>query len=147
MKKSIDKKTAKTPVEIIKAILPFIIMFAVIFAFHYTDFVFFKYYPPVVNFGFFIVFFSSIFQEKTVIQKIALAQDPNAGEAVMRYTRNLTYLWSAFMFVNFLISLCTVFMSKEVWAIYNGFISYILVGTFFVIEYIVRINFMRKYDC
>ena len=131
--------------KIFKASAPFIGMVLVIIGFHFTDFVLLKYYPPIVNFGFFIVFFSSLFQEKTVIQKIALASDPNINEHVMNYTRNLTILWSAFMFINFLISLATVFMSKEIWTVYNGFISYFLVGTFFVIEYIVRINFKRKH--
>lgn len=87
---------------------------------------------------FFAVFFSSLFQEKTVIQKIALAAEPDADENVMRYTRNLTYVWAGFTFLNFLISLATVFASEKIWALYNGFISYFLVGTFFIIEYIVR---------
>ena len=131
--------------KIFRAIAPFLGMIIVIFAFHYTNLIFFKYYPPVVNFCFFIIFFSSIFQEKTIIQQIALSVEPDANEHVMRYTRILTYIWSAFMFLNFLISLATVFMSKEIWTIYNGIISYILVGMFFVIEYIVRINFKRKH--
>lgn len=33
--------------------------------------------------------------------------------------------------MNFLISLATVFASEKIWALYNGFISYFLVGTFF----------------
>lgn len=56
----------------------------------------------------------------------------------MRYTRNLTYVWAGFTFLNFLISFATVFASEKIWALYNGFISYFLVGTFFIIEYIVR---------
>ena len=107
--------------KMIKALAPFIGMFAVIALFHFTDFVLLKYYPPIVNFGFFAVFFSSLFQEN-----------------VMRYTRNLTYVWAGFTFLNFLISLATVFASEKIWALYNGFISYFLVGTFFIIEYIVR---------
>ena len=113
--------------KMIKALAPFIGMFAVIALFHFTDFVLLKYYPPIANFGFFAVFFSSLFQEKTVIQKIDLAAEPDADENVMRYTRNLTYVWIA-----------TVFASEKIWALYNGFISYFLVGTFFIIEYIVR---------
>ena len=131
--------------SLIKAILPFIGMFAVIFVFHFTKFSVLKLYPPFVNFCFFIVFFLSIFQEKTIIQKIALASEPDANSNVMRYTRNLTYIWSAFMFINFIISVFTVFMNEKIWALYNGFISYMLVGTFFIIEYIVRMNFKRKY--
>ena len=128
--------------KIIKALAPFIGMFAVIGIFHFTDF---KYYPPVMNFCLFMIFFSSLFQERTVIQKIALASDPNSNEAVMKYTKNLTYIWAVFTFLNFLVSVGTVFMSEKIWALYNGFISYLLVGIIFIIEYIVRINFMRKY--
>lgn len=132
--------------KIFKAFAPFIGMIAVIVAFHFTDLIFFKYYPVIVNFGFFFVFFSSIFSEKTVIQKIALSMEPDAGEHVMTYTRNLTYIWAGFTFLNFLVSLWTVFASKQIWMIYNGCISYILVGIFFVIEYIIRVNFMRKHE-
>lgn len=99
--------------KMIKALAPFIGMFAVIALFHFTDFVLLKYYPPIANFGFFAVFFSSLFQEKTVIQKIALAAEPDADENVMRYTRNLTYVWAGFTFLNFLISLATVFASEK----------------------------------
>lgn len=131
--------------KIIKALAPFIGMFAVIGIFHFTDFILLKYYPPVMNFCLFMIFFSSLFQERTVIQKIALASDPNSNEAVMKYTKNLTYIWAVFTFLNFLVSVGTVFMSEKIWALYNGFISYLLVGIIFIIEYIVRINFMRKY--
>ena len=131
--------------KITKALAPFIGMFAVIGIFHFTDFILLKYYPPVMNFCLFFIFFSSLFQERTVIQKIALASDPDSNEAVMKYTRNLTYIWAVFTFLNFLISVGTVFMSEKIWALYNGFISYLLVGIIFIIEYIVRINFMRKY--
>lgn len=131
--------------KIIKALAPFIGMFAVIGIFHFTDFILLKYYPPVMNFCLFFIFFSSLFQKRTVIQKIALASDPDSNEAVMKYTRNLTYIWAVFTFLNFLISVVTVFMSEKIWALYNGFISYLLVGIIFIIEYIVRINFMRKY--
>ena len=129
----------------IKALAPFIGMFVVIGLFHFTDFILLKYYPPVMNFCLFFIFFSSLFQKRTVIQKIALASDPDSNEAVMNYTRNLTYIWAVFTFLNFLVSVGTVFMSEKIWALYNGFISYLLVGIIFIIEYIVRINFMRKY--
>ncbi len=131
--------------RVVKVLAPFIGMFAVIGLFHFTDFMLLKYYPPVMNFCLFFIFFSSLFQEKTIIQKIALASDPDSNEAVMEYTRNLTYIWAVFTFLNFVVSAATVFMSEKIWALYNGFVSYILVGTIFIIEYIIRINFMRKH--
>ena len=131
--------------KITKALAPFISMFAVIGIFHFTDFILLKYYPPVMNFCLFMIFFTSLFQKRTVIQKIALSSDPDYNEAVMKYTRNLTFIWAVFTFLNFLVSVGTVFMSEKIWALYNGFISYILVGSIFIIEYIIRINFMRKH--
>jgi len=133
--------------NILKAVLPFGVTIFVILMFHFTNIVFFKYYPVIINFLFFAVFFTSIFQKETVIQKIARAMENDVKPAILNYTRKLTYLWSAFMFCNFVVSLLTVFMSEKIWIIYNGFVSYILVGMFFGIEYIVRINFKRKYDC
>ena len=70
---------------------------------------------------------------------MALLMEPDANEAVMSYTRKLTYVWAAFTFVNFLVSFWTVFLPEKIWAVYNGCISYILV------EYIVKINFKRKH--
>ncbi len=132
--------------NIIKSLLPFIGMLLIIIAFHFTDWIFFKFYPPIVNLGLFIIFFSSIFQKQTVIQKLALSMEPDAKPWVLDYTRKLTYIWSVFMFLNFLISAATIFMSKEIWALYNGIISYILVGLLFGVEYTIRMIFKRKYD-
>lgn len=129
----------------LRVLLPFIGMFIVIGCFHFTNITLFKFYPPVVNFCLFLIFFTSIFQEKTVIQKMVLLMEPDAGEAVMNYTRKLTYIWAIFTFLNFLVSFVTVFASEKIWAVYNGCISYVLVGLVFIIEYCVRIVFKRKY--
>lgn len=122
-------------------------MLLVILIFHYTNCIVAKYYPVIVNFVLFCIFFGSTFSEETVIQKMAKLMEPNIKPKALEYTRRLTYIWSIFMLANFFISLATVFMSEKVWAIYNGFLSYMLVGVFFIIEYMVRINFKKKYDC
>ena len=56
----------------------------------------------------------------------------------LNYTRNATKAWAIFMLVNTFISLITVFLSNEIWTIYNGFISYMLIGMMMLSEYIVR---------
>ena len=71
--------------------------------------------------------------------------EPDITDVTLKYTRNLTYIWAIFTFLNFLVSIYTVFLLKEIWILYNGFISYFLIGLIFIIEYIVRINFKRKY--
>lgn len=133
--------------NLIKALLPFIFTFIVILIFHKTNFILLKYYPATIDFLFFIVFFSSIFQKETVIQKIAKVMEPDIKPKALVYTRNLTYIWALFMFINFVIAFLTIFTSEKVWIFYNGFLSYFLVGIIFIVEYIIRINFKRKYDC
>ncbi|MBS5861108.1 hypothetical protein KID03_06715 [bacterium] len=129
------------------AFLPVIFTILIICLFHFTHWVVVKYYPVVVNFLIFLMFFTSLFQKETVIQKIARAMEPDIKPKALEYTRKLTYVWAVFTFLNWLVSVATVFMSEAVWALYNGFISYLLIGMFFAVEYIVRIRFKRKYDC
>lgn len=131
----------------IKAILPVLITVLVIVLFHYTQWLFVKFYPVVVNFSLFMMFFVTSFHKETVIQRFAKVIEPNIKPKALEYTRKLTYIWAGITFLNFLISLATVYMSEKVWALYNGCISYILIGLIFAIEYVVRINFKRKHDC
>ena len=56
---SVTSNLAPALSKLFKAVLPFITRFLVIFAFHFTKLIFFKYYPVIVNLGLFIVFFSS----------------------------------------------------------------------------------------
>ncbi len=130
----------------LKFLIPFLFTFLIIFLFYITKVFVFKLYPVVMNFTIFTVFFSSIFTKETIIQKFAKMLDGELSDFAKIYTRRLTYVWAGFLFVNFLISLATIFMPDKIWMIYNGCISYILVGTFFVIEYIIRIILRKKYD-
>ena len=131
----------------LKSIFPILFMLFIIIVFHCTKCELLKYYPVLVNFGFFLLFFSSSFMKETIIQRLAKLMEPDIKPKALEYTRKLTYAWAGFTFCNFLVSLYTVFLSEKIWAVYNGCISYLLVGGFFAIEYIVRRNFKRKYDC
>lgn len=119
--------------------------FFIIALFYFTGLRALKIYPVVVNFLFFIIFFSSLFADETVIQKFAKI---NEGwiltEKIKNYTKKLTYLWCIFLFFQLLISIITCFLDDKIWIIYNGFISYILLGSFFTIEYTIRIILKRK---
>lgn len=118
--------------------------FFIIGLFYVTGLNALKIYPVIVNFSFFLIFFISLFAQKTVIQKIAELQEGVLNNNVKIYTRNLTYLWCIFLFIQFLISILTLFLDDKIWMIYNGFVSYILLGSFFAIEYMVRIILKRK---
>ena len=131
----------------LRFLLPISFTLLVIFLFWYTRIFAFKFYPVIMDFLFFAMFFSSLFMKETVIQKIArMMEGEELNDFVKKYTRNLTYIWCVFLFANFLIALSTVFMDDKIWMLYNGCISYLAVGTFFIIEYIIRIIMKKKYE-
>lgn len=117
---------------------------AIILVFHFTRFGGLKLYPIVVNFAIFWLFFSSLFAKETILQKFAKLAEGELKEPVKIYTKNLTYIWCIFLFIQLMLSVITCFLSDRIWIVYNGFLSYFFLGCFFAIEYIFRIFFKRK---
>ncbi len=128
----------------LKFFLSICITLFVICIFHFTKIHAVKFYPVGANSFIFIVFFSSLFTKETIIQKFAKTIEGELNENTKKYTRNLTVIWCVFMFINLCLSIITVGMSEKIWAVYNGFISYIALGTLFVVEYIIRITLKKK---
>ena len=128
----------------IKHITPILITLCIVFLFYMKRFVFLKFYPPLCNCFLFLVFFISLFTKETVIQKFARACGDKLEKPAWNYTRKVTYIWCIFTFINLLISIWTIFLPDKIWILYNGCISYILVGLLFGIEYIIRINLRKR---
>jgi uncharacterized membrane protein len=100
-------------------------------------------YPVVVNFGLLAIFASSVIHPPTVIERIAKLRHELNADGV-RYTRNVTLAWCVFFLLNGSVALWTaLYASIEMWTLYNGFISYLLMGGLFVGEIMVRRRFMR----
>ena len=55
----------------IKVFLPIIFTILIITLFHFTHWIVVKYYPAVMNFCIFMMFFVSSFQKETMLNKIA----------------------------------------------------------------------------
>lgn len=130
----------------LKFIAPILFTFFVIGFFFYTKIEAVKFYPIVMNFIFFTIFLCSLMGKETVIQKIARLTDGKLEEPIRTYTKNLTYVWIIFLFVNFIISVYSLFLSDYFWMLYNGFVSYLLIGTVFIIEFIVRYFFKKRHN-
>lgn len=128
----------------LKPFLSILITLCVVLVFYIKRFIFLKFYPPLCNGFVFIVFFISLFTKETVIQKIAKACGDRLDKPAWIYTRNLTYIWCFFMFINFLISIWTIFQSDKIWILYNGCISYILIGALLGGEYVIRTIFRKR---
>jgi uncharacterized membrane protein len=97
------------------------------------------YYPALCNGVLLCVFAYSVVFPPTVVERIARLKDGPLSPAAQRYTRSVTIAWIAFFVVNGGIAVYTAQRtSLDTWALYNGFIAYLLIGAMFGGEWLVR---------
>ncbi|MCR4578929.1 MAG: AMP-binding protein [Treponema sp.] len=114
---------------------------------------FLKIYSVVINITLLFVFGSTLFMPPNIIFRFATLADKSIKgssyeQQVYKYCRNVTIVWCSFFILNGAAAFCTTFsasifgldeeQARTVWAIYNGGISYVLMGTLFVVEFIIR---------
>lgn len=73
-----------------------------------------------------------------LIEKFAKKMGYTINTKQREYTRRATIAWSIFMFCLTIVSFITVFLSDEIWVMFNGLISYILIAMMMCIEFIIR---------
>jgi len=98
---------------------------------------FLKLYPVLMNSGVALLFLLSL-KDRPLIASFAEKMGYKITPDVLAYTQKATLGWGIFMSFNTLFSVITLFTSDFIWAIYNGFIAYILIGFFFLIELYCR---------
>lgn len=101
-------------------------------------------YPVLINLIMLIVFAASLFSQQTIVERLARLEEPTLSTAAVNYTRNVTWAWVLFFILNGTVAASTIFMNREVWAFYNGFFSYILMGAMFIGERIIRKRFKES---
>lgn len=104
-----------------------------------------KSYPVVVNLVLLSVFAISLWRSPTVIERLARLQTPDLPPQAIVYTRKVTWVWCVFFVVNGSIAAATVPASEQIWALYNGFLSYIAMGALMGGEYLVRLRVQRRH--
>jgi uncharacterized membrane protein len=105
-----------------------------------------KIYPVVMNVTLLVTFGATLFRSPSMILRFASLQDKTVVDdpSVVLYCRKVTAVWCCFFIFNIGVSLYTVFFASNlVWSLYNGLISYILIGILFVGEKVVR-HFVQK---
>lgn len=95
-----------------------------------------KLYPVIITGSFLAVFGYSLYAPPTIIERFARLQTSELPPEAIPYTTKVTKIWCLFFIINILVSLYTVFFtSVEIWALYNGLISYLLMGLLFIGEW------------
>ncbi|NLC93778.1 MAG: acyl-CoA synthetase, partial [Treponema sp.] len=130
-----------------------LLLVAGLFCFFTQNEIFLKLYSVVVSATFLVIFGSTLFLEPTIIFRFATLADKSIigssyENQVKNYSRKVTIIWCCFFILNGTISVLTAFSEKifsispdtanTIWSVYNGGISYFLMGLLFICEYIVR---------
>ena len=96
-------------------------------------------YPASISASMLILFGATLLRPPTMVERFARLREPDLSPTAVRYTRHVTEIWCLFFVFNGSIAVYTALAaSREAWALYNGFIAYILMGTLFAGERAVR---------
>jgi uncharacterized membrane protein len=98
-----------------------------------------KLYPVLVNALLLLVFGVSLWRGPPVVERLARLTEPDLPPEGVAYTRRVTKAWCFFFMANGAIAAATAWWaSTDTWALYNGFIAYLLIGAMFGGEWLLR---------
>lgn len=104
-------------------------------------------YPALMSAGFGTVFLVSLWSERPLVERIARAMEGELPAPAIAYTRRVTQLWAAVLFANALVATGTAYWtSLATWTLYNGLLSYLLLGGVFLAEFVVRRRLQRRWE-
>ncbi|WP_368544168.1 hypothetical protein [Enterobacter soli] len=102
-------------------------------------------YPVVVNLVMLTVFAGSLWTAMPLVERLARLREPELSPAGVAYTRRVTKVWCVFFIGNGAIALFTVLHGDvRLWTLWNGMVSYILMGTLMAAEWLVRQRTIKK---
>lgn len=104
------------------------------------------YTPVLINLGLLLSFGSTLIIGPPIVEIFARKHVKSLSEIEVKYCRNVTVLWSAFFIINGSISfIISATGNIDYWILYNGFVSYIMIGLIFFIEMTYRYYRFRNY--
>ena len=106
-----------------------------------------RFYPVIVSLTMGAVFTVTLFTDRPMVERLARLKMPDLDDYSIAYTRKLTKVWIGFFSVNAMIATWTaLYASMEIWTLYNGFLSYLLIGILFIGEWPVRRILRARHD-
>jgi uncharacterized membrane protein len=96
-------------------------------------------YPCLMSMTAFSLFALSMVSPPTLIERLARLREPDLPPQAVRYCRRVNLVWCVFLAANSAVAAWTVLQADHrVWLLYNGFLSYVLMGALFAGELVVR---------
>lgn len=98
-----------------------------------------KLYPVAVNAFMLIAFATTLVYPPSAVERLARLREPDLPDSAIAYTRKVTYVWCVFFLLNGSTALILTFWGSDAqWTLYNGALSYLLMGAIGLIEWLVR---------
>ena len=105
-----------------------------------------KLYPVMVSLVLLAVFAYSLWSPPSVAERLARLREPDLPPEAVRYTARVTGVWCVFFVFNAAIALLTCLAASDaVWVLYNGLLSYVLMGALMLGEWCVRQRVRRRH--
>ncbi len=145
-----DVKSEKKALDWRPMLSSALFLLAGILCFVFNKKIFLKLYSVVISATMLFVFGSSLFFKPNIIFRFACLGDKSikgsSFEAqVNAYCKKVTVVWCVFFILNGSASAFTALydfgndaLNDKVWSVYNGGISYVLMGLLFAVEFVVR---------
>lgn len=103
-------------------------------------------YPIAVSLATAAIFGLSLLRPPSVVERLVRLREPDLPPEGVAYARQVTLVWTCFLVGNAAISAAAaVWGSLETWTLWNGLISYLLMGTLFIGEMGVRRLVRRRH--
>ncbi|RQM66689.1 hypothetical protein [Aeromonas media] len=103
------------------------------------------YYPLAVSLALLCLFGWSLTRPMSLVERLARLQDPALPAAAIGYTRRVTQVWCGFFVINGALAAFTIWHGDlALWSLYNGLISYALMGGLMGAEYLVRRRLLKR---
>ncbi|WP_421164625.1 hypothetical protein [Aeromonas dhakensis] len=103
------------------------------------------YYPLAVSLCLLCLFGWSLIRPMSLVERLARLQDPALPAAAIGYTRRVTQVWCGFFVINGALAAFTIWHGDlALWSLYNGFVSYLLMGGLMGAEYLVRRRLLKR---
>ncbi|WP_028695679.1 membrane protein [Pseudomonas cremoricolorata] len=98
-----------------------------------------RWYPVLISAFMLALFGASLLRGMPVAERLARLRDPDLPPRAVRYTRQVTQVWSGFFLLNGLIAAAlTLWAPLTWWTLYNGLIAYAAMGLLFAGEWLIR---------
>lgn len=104
-----------------------------------------KAYPILMSAGMAAAFGRSLLSPPTLVETLASLRSPDIKPEARLYMRKVTWAWFLFLTANCAVSALTLASGEmALWTLYNGLVSYLLMGLLFGGEWLIRRRVMRR---